>query len=112
MPGSNIVGWVRDTLPPADRARVESPASARDKVRGALERILLALQRPVEPEPEPARLPAQDERSEPRQAAEQDGKRERLRRLLLIVPAARRRPGIKLPELALELGLEAQELRE
>ncbi|HMC34534.1 MAG TPA: WYL domain-containing protein, partial [Myxococcales bacterium] len=44
--------------------------------------------------------------------AEQDGKRERLRRLLLIVPAARRRPGIKLPELASELGLDAQELRE
>jgi len=109
---SNIDGLVPEILSLGDRVQVESPASARDKVRGALERILLALQRPVEPEPEPARPPVQDERSEPRQSAEQDGKRERLRRLLLIVPAVRRRPGIKLPELALELGLEAQELRE
>src|SRR5207244_9376931 len=109
---SNIDGLVPRMLSLGDRVQVASPASARDKVRGALERILLALQRPVEPEPEPARPPVQDERSEPRQSAEQDGKRERLRRLLLIVPAVRRRPGIKLPELALELGLEAPEMRE
>ena len=37
-------------------------------------------------------------------------KRERLRRLLLIVPAARRRPGIKLEELARELGLDPADL--
>ncbi|HXN84248.1 MAG TPA: WYL domain-containing protein [Myxococcales bacterium] len=37
-------------------------------------------------------------------------KRERLRRLLLIVPAARRKPGIRVEELARELGLDASEL--
>src|SRR5256885_1597802 len=37
---------------------------------------------------------------------------ERLRRLLLIVPAARRKPGIKVEELARELGLTPEELVE
>src|SRR5207237_5594715 len=36
--------------------------------------------------------------------------RDRLRRLLLIVPAARRRPGITVNELAHELGLDPAEL--
>jgi len=50
--------------------------------------------------------------AEPGREDEQDGKRERLRRLLLVVPAARRRPGVQLADLARELGLEAEELRE
>jgi proteasome accessory factor B len=42
--------------------------------------------------------------------ADDSDKRERLRRLLLIVPAARRKPGIRVEELARELGLDASEL--
>jgi predicted DNA-binding transcriptional regulator YafY len=109
---TNVDGLVPEILSLGDRVQIESPPAAREKVRRALERVLQALEHPVEPEPEPARPPAQDAPPEPRQSAEQDGKRERLRRLLLIVPAARRKPGIKLPELASELGLDGQELRE
>jgi proteasome accessory factor C len=64
-------------------------------------------------EPAPAAPPAE-------KAAQPAGKRartqlepqERLRRLLLIVPAARRRPGIRVEELARELGLSPDELME
>jgi predicted DNA-binding transcriptional regulator YafY len=109
---TNMDGLVPVILSLGDRVWVESPAAARDKVRGALERIHGALQRPVDPEPASIRPPAPDARAELPQSAEQEGKRERLRRLLLIVPAARRKPSIRLPELAQELGLDPQELRE
>src|SRR5207248_5708121 len=64
-------------------------------------------------EPLPAQ-PATDKAppSPGRRARKQLDAQERLRRLLLIVPAARRRPGIKVDELARELGLPSEELME
>jgi len=105
-------GLLPQVLSLGDRVWIESPPAAREKVRAALQRIQQKLQAPADPPPEPPPPPAIDARAEPGRADEQDGKRERLRRLLLIVPAARRRPGVQLADLARELGLGAEELRE
>ena len=105
-------GLVPEILSLGDRVWIESPAALRDKVRAALQRIQQRLRGPVEPDAEPIPPSPSDARPEPQLAAEHEGKRERLRRLLLVVPAARRRPGIKLADLATELGLDPQELRE
>jgi len=109
---TNLDGLLPQVLSLGDRVWIESPPAAREKVRAALQRIQQNLQAPVEPVAEPPPPPAINARVEPGGADEQDGKRERLRRLLLIVPAARRRPGVQLADLARELGLDAEELRE
>jgi proteasome accessory factor B len=109
---TNLDGLLPQVLSLGDRVWIESPPAAREKVREALQRIQQKLQAPVDLAPEPPPPPAIHARAEPGRADEQDGKRERLRRLLLIVPAARRRPGIQLKDLARELGLDAEELRE
>lgn len=108
---TNLDGLVPQILSLGDRVWIDSPAAAREKVRSALQRIARSLEAPVEPPPEPIALPASEARPAPAPDA-QEGRRERLRRLLLIVPAARRRPGVRLPDLARELGLDAEELRE
>jgi proteasome accessory factor B len=108
---TNLDGLVPQILSLGDRVWIESPPAAREKVRSALERIARRLEPAVEPPPEPIALPASEARPAPAPDA-QEGRRERLRRLLLIVPAARRRPGVRLPDLARELGLDAEELRE
>ncbi len=109
---TNLDGLLPQILSLGDRVRIESPPEAREKVRGALRRI----ERTLRSEPEPPAQPiAQSESSAPPQpgrAPEPDLKRERLRRLLLVVPAARRRPGIELAELARELGLDVEDLRQ
>jgi predicted DNA-binding transcriptional regulator YafY len=108
---TNVDGLVPQVLSLGDRVSVESPAVAQDKIRAALLRIQEKLRSPAEPAPE-AFTPARSEaRAEPGRVAEPELKRERLRRLLLIVPAARRRPGVKLADLARELALDPQELR-
>ena len=109
---TNLEGLVPQILSLGDRVVVESPRAGRDLVRAALQRIgeklQVAPEPPAEPfTPAPSGAPAMAER-----VAEPEVKRERLRRLLLIVPAARRRPGVKLAELARELALDPQELRE
>jgi proteasome accessory factor B len=108
---TNLDGLVPQILSLGDRVWIDSPAAAREKVRSALRRIAQRLEPAVEPPPEPIALPASEARPAPAPDA-QEGRRERLRRLLLIVPAARRRPGVRLPDLARELGLDAEELRE
>jgi len=105
-------GLLPQILSLGDRVWIESPPAAREKVREALQRVLQKLQAPADPAPEPPPPPVIHSPTEPGRADEQDGKRERLRRLLLVVPAARRRPGVQLADLARELGLEAEELRE
>jgi proteasome accessory factor B len=90
---------------------IRSPEAARRKVREALQRILELHAK--EPSPltnfEP---PPPEEPGLPPRKPQRDSKSERLRRLLLVVPAVRKRPGIKLEELANELRLDADELRE
>jgi predicted DNA-binding transcriptional regulator YafY len=109
---TNVDGLLPQILSLGDRVSIESPPVLREKILAALQRIQHKLQASVEPAPEPVSPPPLGARPEPDRAAEQKGKQERLRRLLLIVPAARRRPGIKLADLARELGLNPQELRE
>ena len=109
---THVDGLLPQILSLGDRVRIESPPEAREKVRAALGRIERKLLTPPDPPAEPLpQAPAEVQR-EPRPAAEQDSKRERLRRLLLIVPAARRRPGTELSALARELGLGTEELRQ
>ncbi|HZR08419.1 MAG TPA: WYL domain-containing protein [Myxococcales bacterium] len=109
---TNLDGLVPQILSLGDRVWIESPAAAREKVRGALLRIRERVDQPVHPPAEPIAAPAASAHARPQPDAAEEGKRERLRRLLLIVPAARRRPGIRLADLAGELGLSPEELRE
>lgn len=109
---THLDGLVPQILSLGDRASIESPPAAREKVRAALLRIRQRLEAPVDPPAEPIAAPPAGPRAPPQPDAAEDDKRERLRRLLLIVPAARRRPGIKLNDLARELGLDPGELRE
>ena len=109
---TNLEGLVPQVLSLGDRVFIESPASAGEKVRAALERIQQKLRAPAEPPAEPFVPPPGGASPEPGRTVEPELKRERLRRLLLIVPAARRRPGIKLADLARELDLTEQELRD
>ena len=108
---TNVDGLIPQILSLGDRVFIASPAEAREKVHSALRRLQQKLDAPVEPPAEPIPAPPSAPRAEPERAEERDGKRERLRRLLLIVPAVRRRPEIRLPDLARELGLDEQELR-
>ncbi|TMA32708.1 MAG: WYL domain-containing protein, partial [Deltaproteobacteria bacterium] len=108
----HVDGLLPQILSLGDRVRIESPPEAREKVRAALRRIEEKLRSPPEPPAEPLAQAPSDAPPQPQPAVEQDAKRERLRRLLLIVPAARRRPGIQLSALARELGRDAEKLRE
>src|SRR5207248_8270471 len=109
---TNLDGLVPQLLSLGDRVAVESPAAVQGKIRAALLRIQERLGSPPEPPAEAFTPARQDARAEPGRIAEPELKRERLRRLLLIVPAARRRPGVKLADLARDLGLDPQDLRE
>ncbi len=108
---TNLDGLIPQILSLGDRAWIESPQTAREKARRALEKIARLTAAPPDPIPDGARVAAVSEPAAARAPAEANDKRERLRRLLLVVPAARRRPGVKLLELARELGLDAEELR-
>ena len=109
---THLDGLVPQILSLGDRAFIESPPAAREKVRAALLRIRERLEAAVQPPPEAIAAAPTGADARPQPDAEEEGKRERLRRLLLIVPAARRRPGILLGDLARELGLDKEELRE
>ena len=108
---TNLDGLVPQILSLGDRVWIESPPAAREKVRAALLRIAGRLESAVDPAPDPIPARAEEPQEAPAPDA-QEGRRERLRRLLLIVPAARRRPGVRLSDLARELGLDAEQLRE
>ncbi|MFL5424571.1 MAG: WYL domain-containing protein, partial [Myxococcales bacterium] len=104
---TNLDGLLSQVLGQAERVFIAAPESARARARTALLAIrdvhsAPPVARALEPSPPPARVSGEA----PRQA----DKRERLRRLLLIVPAARRRPGITVAQLARELGLPVEEL--
>ncbi|HET7789051.1 MAG TPA: WYL domain-containing protein [Myxococcales bacterium] len=109
---TNVDGLIPQVLSLGDRAWIESPPIAREKAARALQRIVQLVATPPAPAPDAARPAAVSERAVQEVSAGADDKRERLRRLLLVVPAARRRPGVKLSELARDLGLEAEELRQ
>lgn len=110
-----VDGLLPAVLSFGDRVWIEAPLAAREKAAAALRALQQRLQQPAELQPEPAEpVPASPDipRATPRQKVDPLGeKRERLRRLLLVVPAARRRPGIRLDDLARELGLDPAELR-
>ncbi|HEY6908136.1 MAG TPA: WYL domain-containing protein [Myxococcales bacterium] len=108
---TNVDGLLPQILSLGDRAWIESPRPAREKVRRALEKIAQLCAAPAGPAPDLAQPAAAAKPPAVRAPEAADDKRERLRRLLLVVPAARRRPGVKLDELARELGLDAEELR-
>ena len=109
---TNLEGLVPQILSLGDRVVVESPAAAQEKIRAALLRIEEKLRSAPEPSDEWFAPAPSDAPAAPGRTAEPELKRERLRRLLLIVPAARRRPGVKLADLARDLGLDPQDLRE
>jgi proteasome accessory factor B len=109
-------GLIPLVLSLGDRVWIESPRAAREKALRALH----ALQKRLKHEPQPAHVRESENQNEPqdqsgpapsRGSELPDDKRERLRRLLLIVPAARRKPGIHLEDLARELGLDPAQLR-
>ena len=107
-----VDGLLPAVLSFGDRVWIEAPPSAREKAAAALRTLQQRLQQPGEPQEFLEPVPPDAPRTAPRQKVDPLGdKRERLRRLLLIVPAARRRPGIRLDELARELGLDPAELR-
>jgi proteasome accessory factor C len=100
-------GLLSEVLSHGDRVFVSAPAAARARARAALEAIRDRHSAPpearaLEPSPPPSRASGEA----PRQAE----KRERLRRLLLIVPATRKRKGITVPELARQMDLTPDEL--
>jgi len=111
---SYLDGLLTQVLSLGDRAWIEAPEQARDRARRALLVLLdqhSGAAEPAQPAPpappvdKPAALPGK----RPRKHLDAQ---ERLRRLLLIVPAARRRPGIAVDDLARELGLDSGELIE
>jgi predicted DNA-binding transcriptional regulator YafY len=108
---TSIDGLIPSVLQHGDKVEILEPHTAREKAREALERIVHLLER--EPEPLTDAPPLQpDEPDFKPLKPERYGKQERLRRLLLVVPLARNRPGIKLDELAKELRILPEELRE
>jgi predicted DNA-binding transcriptional regulator YafY len=105
-------GLLTQVLAHGDRVWIDGPSQATSHARRAL-LVLLdqhsgisapAQRAPAEPAVEKA-PPAAGKRGRQQLDAP-----ERLRRLLLIVPAARRKPGIKVEELARDLGLTPEEL--
>ncbi len=108
-------GLIRHVLSFGELVCIEGPQAARARILAALE--LLARQHAGEPQGvalPPAGDPPRPEPAEPKppksDPPKRRGERERLRRLLLVVPAARKRPGIKVDELARELGLDPADL--
>jgi proteasome accessory factor B len=112
---SFLDGLVRHVLSFGDRVWIEGPAEARDRARAALD--ALAALHAGEPHAaqagaaEAADLPDKGRRDSNPPPLARRSPRERLRRLLLVVPAARRRPNVTIDELAHELGLDPAELR-
>ena len=104
-------GLVPQLLSLGDRVWIESPPEAREKVVAVLRRIDQALATPVDPPPRQGAGAQQPEPARARVEAEHS-RQDRLRRLLLIVPAARRKPGVQLAELARELRVAPEMLRE
>jgi proteasome accessory factor B len=108
---SFLQGLLPAVLQHAEEVWIAEPSGAAAEARKALLRILEVHRG----EPAPLRTatpPAVD--ASPAQAKERERttRSERLRRLLLVVPAARKKPGVALAELARELGISAEELRE
>ena len=110
---SYIGGLIPQVLSLGDRVWIESAGPARDQAVHALKALEKRLQKPAEPPPvlTPPSKPPPAPNAPHVQLTDEESKRERLRRLLLVVPAALRRPGIKLDELARELGLDEASLR-
>ena len=108
---SYLDGLIPTVLSLGDRVWIESPPAAREKVLRSLRALAGRLQRPADPPPAETQAPPEPSAPPPARLDLPDDKRERLRRLLLIVPAARKKPGIHLDELARELGLDAAQLR-
>lgn len=106
-------GLIPHVLSLGDRVWIESPEAARGRAERALRTLASRLAqdavKDAEVPAELAQVKALTTRRAPEPVFDKD-KHERLRRLLLIVPAVRRKPGIKVDELARELGLDPQEL--
>jgi predicted DNA-binding transcriptional regulator YafY len=108
---SFVDGLIPSVLQYGDKAWIAEPETARAKAREALQRVLELLK--TDPEPLSSPLPPRADEPEIKPyKPERESKHERLRRLLLVVPAARKKPGIGLEELANELNIEPAELRE
>src|SRR5438270_3326397 len=106
-----VDGLIPSVLSLGERVWIRGPRGAREKILKALEKLDQLLRR--EPDPAPAEAPPPQPAAQQAQPAPLDETRQdRLRRLLLVVPAARRRPRARLSELAQELGLDAEELRD
>jgi proteasome accessory factor B len=106
-------GLIPQVLSLGDRVWIEGPPAAREKAVRALQAIAQKVSGAAQPPPEEA-PPAAPEAEKPAgqpHKEESEIKRERLRRLLLVVPAARRRQGMQLDELARDLGLDPSQLR-
>jgi proteasome accessory factor B len=109
-------GLVPSMLSFGDRVWIERPSSARAKVVKALGTLAVKLASTPSPPPDAAPPEKQNQNKndsgrDHEQEHEHVRQHERLRRLLLVVPAARKRPGISLDELARELGFDAGQLR-
>ena len=107
-------GLLTQVLAHGDRVWIEGPPEARARARRALMVLIdqhsgIASPVPAAPAPPPSEKAPSPAGKRARRTLEPQ---ERLRRLLLIVPAARRRPGIHVDELARELGIPAAELME
>lgn len=108
---SFLGGLVPTVLQHGEKVWIAAPAQARAEAEAALTRVV-DLHR-TDPKPlSSAEPPPRQEESASAPAPGREGKHERLRRLLLVVPAARRRPGILLDDLARELHIDPAELRE
>jgi proteasome accessory factor C len=111
---THLDGLLTQVLAQGDRVWIEAPAPAMNRARRALMVLLdqhSGASSPVEPAPPPQ--PVEKAAHPPgKRASKQLDPQERLRRLLLVVPAARRRPGVRVEELARELGLAPDELME
>ncbi len=111
---SYLDGLLTQLLAQGDRVWIEDPAQARTRARRALMLLVdLHASPPSAVDSAPAPPPI-EKAAQPagKRAGKQLSPQERLRRLLLIVPAARRRPGIHVDDLARELGLPPEELME
>jgi len=106
-----LQGLLPAVLQHGEKVWIAEPKEAATEARSALLRILKV----HEGEPAPLRTatpPSADATPVQPQERERTSPHERLRRLLLVVPAARKKPGIALGELAQKLGISAEELRE
>lgn len=108
---SYLDGLIPQVLSLGDRVWIESPPFAREKAVGALRALDARLAKEPSPPPAPVVSPAAEPPASPQKTELRDGNRERLRRLLLVVPAARKKPGAHLDELARELALDPAQLR-